>query len=69
VSLARSLLINNLSAACLTGVRINRAEGTLTERLGIDPGQAFAYLRRASKSENRKLITKCHEIVNTRLAQ
>ena len=36
------------------------------ERLGIDPDQAFAYLRRVSQSENRKLLMICREIVETR---
>jgi hypothetical protein len=36
------------------------------ERLAIDADQAFAYLRRISQTENRKLITICNEIVETR---
>ena len=36
------------------------------EKLGSDADQAFAYLRRISQSENRKLIMICQEIVNTR---
>jgi AmiR/NasT family two-component response regulator len=36
------------------------------ERLGMDSDQAFAYLRRISQNENRKLITICNEIVQTR---
>ena len=45
---------------------IGQAEGILMERLGIDADQAFAYLRRVSQSENRKLIMICSEIVKTR---
>jgi AmiR/NasT family two-component response regulator len=45
---------------------IGQAEGILMERLGIDADQAFAYLRRVSQSENRKLIMVCSEIVETR---
>jgi ANTAR domain len=36
------------------------------ERLGIDAERAFAYLRRISQTEHRKLITICSEIVETR---
>jgi AmiR/NasT family two-component response regulator len=45
---------------------IGLAEGILTERLGIDAEHAFAYLRRISQTEHRKLITICSEIVETR---
>ena len=45
---------------------IGQAEGILMERLRIDAEQAFAYLRRMSQTENRKLITICNEIVETR---
>ena len=45
---------------------IGQAEGILMERLGIDADEAFAYLRRVSQSENRKLIMICSEIVKTR---
>ena len=41
-------------------------QGILMEKLGIDADQAFAYLRRISQNENRKLIMICQEIVNTR---
>jgi AmiR/NasT family two-component response regulator len=45
---------------------IGQAQEILIEKLGIDADQAFAYLRRISQSENRKLIMICQEIVNTR---
>ena len=45
---------------------IGQAEGILMERLGIDADQAFAYLRRMSQCENRKLITVCNDIIETR---
>jgi hypothetical protein len=45
---------------------IGQAEGILMERLGIYADHAFAYLRRVSQSENRKLIMICSEIVKTR---
>jgi AmiR/NasT family two-component response regulator len=45
---------------------IGQAQGILMERLGIDADQAFAYLRRVSQCENRKLITICSDIVETR---
>ena len=45
---------------------IGQAKGILMERLGINADQAFAYLRRISQTENRKLIMICREIVETR---
>jgi GAF domain-containing protein len=45
---------------------IGQAQGILMERLGIDAEEAFAYLRRKSQTENRKLATVCNEIVKTR---
>jgi ANTAR domain len=45
---------------------IGQAQAILMERLGIDADLAFAYLRRISQSENRKLITICNHIVETR---
>ena len=44
---------------------IGQAQGILMERLRIDSDQAFAYLRRTSHAENRKLIIICNEIVET----
>lgn len=38
----------------------------LMERLRSDADQAFAYLRRTSQAENRKLIIICNEIVESR---
>jgi ANTAR domain len=50
----------------MTSRTIGQAEGILMENVCIDAEQAFAYLRRVSPSENRKLIMICHEIVKTR---
>jgi AmiR/NasT family two-component response regulator len=36
------------------------------ERLSLDPDEAFASLRRISQTDNRKLLTICNEIVETR---
>jgi AmiR/NasT family two-component response regulator len=36
------------------------------ERLGLNADEAFARLRRISRTENRKLLTICNEIVETR---
>ena len=48
------------------GPVIGQAEGILMERLGVDPDQAFGYLRRLSQTKHRKLIDICDDIVKTR---
>ena len=45
---------------------IGQAEGILMERLDLDAGQAFDYLRRISQDGNRKLVAVAAEIVATR---
>jgi GAF domain-containing protein len=66
VVLAAHREIRGRGIAMTSRTIIGQAEGILMEKLGIDADQAFAYLRRVSQSENRKLIMICHEIVNTR---
>ena len=45
---------------------IGQAVGILMERLSLDSDEAFASLRRISQTDNRKLLTICNEIVETR---
>jgi hypothetical protein len=66
VALAAQGEIRGRGVAMSSRTVIGQAEGILMERLGIDADQAFAYLRRISQTENRKLIMICSEIVNTR---
>jgi hypothetical protein len=66
VVLAAQREIRGRSVAMTSRTIVGQAEGILMERLGIDADQAFAYLRRVSQSENRKLIKICSEIVETR---
>jgi hypothetical protein len=65
VALAAHREIHGRGVAMTSRTIIGQAEGILM-RLGIDADQAFAYLRRVSQSENRKLIMICGEIVKTR---
>jgi GAF domain-containing protein len=66
VALAAHREICGRGVAITSRTIIGQAEGILMERLGIDADQAFAYLRRVSQNQNRKLIMICHEIVKTR---
>ena len=66
VALAAQGEIRGRGVAMSSRTIIGQAEGILMERLGIDADQAFAYLRRISQTENRKLIMICSEIVETR---
>ena len=66
VALAAHREIRGRGIAMTSRTIIGQAEGILMERLGIDADHAFAYLRRVSQSENRKLIMICSEIVKTR---
>jgi hypothetical protein len=54
------------SVAMTNRTVIGQAEGIVMERLGLDADQAFACLRRMSQTENRKLVTICNQIVETR---
>jgi hypothetical protein len=66
VALAAQREIRQRGLAMTNRTMIGQAEGILMERLDIDAGQAFAYLRQVSQSENRKLLMICSEIVETR---
>ena len=66
IALAAQREIRGRGVAMTSRTIIGQAEGILMERLGIDADQAFAYLRRISQTENRKLIMICSEIVETR---
>ncbi len=66
VALAAHREIRGRGVAMTSRIIIGQAEGILMERLGLDSDQAFAYLRRVSQRENRKLIMICREIVETR---
>jgi hypothetical protein len=66
VAVAAQREIGERGVAMESRTQIGQAQGILMERLAIDADQAFAYLRRISQSENRKLITICNEIVETR---
>jgi len=66
VALASQRDLQQRAVAITNRTVIGQAEGILMERLGIDADQAFSYLRRMSQTENRKLVTICSEIVETR---
>jgi transcriptional regulator with GAF, ATPase, and Fis domain len=66
VGLAAQREIRQRSIAMTNRTVIGQAQGIIMERLGIDADQAFAYLRRMSQTENRKLISICNDIVKTR---
>jgi ANTAR domain/GAF domain len=66
VALAARREIEQRSVAMTSRTVIGQAEGIIMERLGVDADQAFAYLRRISQTQNRKLFTVCNEIVETR---
>ncbi|GAA5122083.1 GAF and ANTAR domain-containing protein [Alloalcanivorax gelatiniphagus] len=58
--------IDQLGLAMVSRTVIGRAEGILMERLGIDEGQAFDYLRRISSHTNRKIVDIAGDIAITR---
>ena len=66
VSVAAQREISERGITMESRTRIGQAQGILMERLGIDPEHAFALLRQLSQCENRRLITICNEIVETR---
>jgi AmiR/NasT family two-component response regulator len=66
VALAAQREIQHRSVAMMNRTVIGQAVGILMERLSLDPDEAFACLRRTSQTENRKLLTICNEIVETR---
>ncbi len=66
VSVATSREIDQRTLAMINRTVIGQAQGILMERLGISADQAFAYLRRVSQETNRKLVTICSDLVDTR---
>jgi GAF domain-containing protein len=66
VALAVQREITQRGVAMTNRTVIGQAEGIIMERLGIDSDHAFAYLRRMSQTENRKLISICNDIIKTR---
>jgi GAF domain-containing protein len=66
VALATKREIQQRGVAMTSRTVVGQAEGIIMERLGIGADQAFAYLRRISQTQNRKLVTVCSEIVETR---
>jgi GAF domain-containing protein len=66
VSMAANKEIEGLSLALASRTVIGQAEGILIERLGVDPDQALAYLKRVSSHTNTKLVDVAMELVRTR---
>jgi GAF domain-containing protein len=66
IALAARREIDQRTTAMTHRTVIGQAEGILMERLGMNADEAFAYLRRSSQTEHRKLINICNEIVATR---
>jgi AmiR/NasT family two-component response regulator len=54
-----------LRVALESRVLIEQAKGILAERFFLPPDEAFAALRRASRSQRRKLHEVAHEIVGS----
>lgn len=66
VAISASREIEQRTTAMETRTVIGQAQGMLMERFGLDPDQAFAYLRRVSQHENRKLVEVATALVRTR---
>lgn len=66
VAIAASREIAHRTTAMETRTVIGQAQGVLMERFGLEPDQAFAYLRRVSQHENRKLVEVATALVRTR---
>ena len=57
--------VAGLRQAMRTRGLIEQAKGRLTERLGIDPEQAFQYLVERSQATNRKVVEVAAEVMDT----
>lgn len=57
---------SQLADAVASRLVIGQAQGMLMQRYGLDEGQAFAVLIRASRSSNRKLRDVARQLVDTR---
>ena len=55
-----------LSEAVASRLVIGQAQGMLMQRFGLNEGQAFAVLTRASQTSHRKLRDVARELVDTR---
>lgn len=66
VAVADATEIANRGRAMVSRTLIGQAEGILMERLDLDAEAAFAYLRRVSQNQNRKLVHVAEQIVATR---
>lgn len=66
VALADSIEIHNRGRAMVSRTVIGQAEGIVMERFGLDAEAAFAYLRRVSQTNHRKLISVAEDLVATR---
>ena len=65
-ALADAREIEHRGRAMVGRTIIGQAQGLLMERLGIDADQAFAYLRRISQTQHRKLFAVAEDLVATR---
>ncbi|WP_299922218.1 ANTAR domain-containing protein [uncultured Nocardioides sp.] len=63
---AAGVEIDHLRVALGRRLVIGQAQGVLMERLGIDAGQAFDYLKRMSSQRNQKVYVIAEDIVRTR---
>ncbi len=67
VAVADSREIEQRTTAMQTRTVIGQAQGVLMERFGLEPDQAFGYLRTISQRDNRKLVEVAAELVRTRV--
>lgn len=63
---AAGVEIDHLRVALGRRLVIGQAQGMLMERLGIDAGLAFDYLKRMSSQRNQKVYVIAEDIVRTR---
>jgi len=55
-----------LERALESRIVIEQAKGVLAERLGVEPNQAFEILRRAARSQRRRIHLLAAEVVESR---
>jgi transcriptional regulator with GAF, ATPase, and Fis domain len=60
----RDTLTRQLETALHSRIVIEQAKGVIAERHKVDPGQAFALLRQASRANNRRLAELAQAIVD-----
>jgi AmiR/NasT family two-component response regulator len=66
VVIAAARKVEEIRAGLSGRLVIGQAQGLLMGWLDVDADQAFAYLRRRSMAENRKLVDVAADIVHTR---